>query len=186
MIIANHCFQSSSYIVWPVDPLHFQCTMQSYLTAVFVMIICTFRRENIYFFALPDLILWENIYLFNKIDRISRRIQSSPFTVKNMRKNNFDFSLRTFRRVAAVTRVVHVVVGVAEDASNRFSFLEFSSFRDPSRAEQISPEVDPVLPGEAEGDDVAAGHVVDQVGEVRLAGVLRVERFGHLIKKKVI
>ncbi len=47
----------------------------------------------------------------------------------------------------------------------------------------LTPEVDSVLPGEAEGNDVAAGDVVDEVVEVGFAFVLGVKLFGHLEKQ---
>ena len=79
--------------------------------------------------------------------------------------------------------VVHVVVGIAEDTSDRLS-LYLSGIRDSGRSEKISPEIDSVFTGETEGYDVTAGDVVDEVVEVGLAFVLGVKFLGHLKKKK--
>ncbi len=76
-----------------------------------------------------------------------------------MRKNDLNFPLGTFRRVAPVASVVHVVVGIAEQAADR-SPLQGPSLRDSGRAEEVAPEVDPVLPGEAECDDVTADVII--------------------------
>jgi len=76
----------------------------------------------------------------NLFEKIFPGVWPRTITEKNVRKNDFDFTFRTFRRVAAVTSVVHVVVGVAEDASDRLS-LNLSGIGDSRRAEKIPPGV---------------------------------------------
>ena len=96
-----------------------------------------------------------------------------------MREDDLDLAFRILRRVAAVTGVVHVVVRVAEEPPDRLPRQD-PSLRNSGRAQEVSPELDPVLPGQAESDDVTACHVVDQVVEVRLAAVLAVESLRDL------
>ena len=119
----------------------------------------------------------------NLFEKIFSGVWPRPIAEKDVRKHDFDFAFRTFRRVAAVAGVVHVVVGITEDASDRLS-LYLSGIRDPGRAEKISPEIDSVFPGKTEGYDVTAGDVVDEVVEVGLAFVLGVKFLSHLEMKK--
>ena len=54
------------------------------------------------------------------------------------------------------------------------------SLRNSCRSEQVSPELDTVFSREAEGDDITARHVIDQVVEERFRDVVGVKNFRHL------
>ena len=120
------------------------------------------------------------LHLLQVVRRLLPRVRPLlSFSVEDVRKDDLDLALGTLRRVATVAGVVHVVVRVAEEPPYRLP-RQGPSLRNSGRAQDVSPELDPVLPGQAESDDVTAGHVVDQVVEVRLAAVLSVESLRDL------